>query len=429
MKRILFTIAGAALLGSSCIDMMEDVRDVQKAEPVEVAFQVSATTQFIPKDGEIVPDPDFSPANIDVTFTNQRTSQKYHGTTDSQGIVSIVVDPGVYNIGASGVAEHNGAKYLINGTISSISLVRNISREEAAKSSDRIVVRPSKVGSLVLSEIYYNGCGADNTAQNTWFRDQTYRIYNNGDKVEYLDGLCFAHLFPNKCALPSVYPDEDGTGNFVYAISVWKIPGSGTDYPLQPGESVVIVQEAADHTRNNSSSYDNSAAEWECNTGNSDRDNAAVDNMPYIYYPDVNRNGQWLTSVFGPAFAIYRSSGDIVLDEEYYRLDGPNVQSPVGNKYDRLAKIPVDWIIDGVEAVGQPNELNKKRIPGSVDAGAVALGGTYLGKTVSRKVLSTRADGTPIYQDTNNSTDDFQENTDLVLRRNGEKVPAWSKNR
>ena len=80
------------------------------------------------------------------------------------------------------------------------------------------------------------------------------QIYNNGDEVFYLDSLCFAQLEPNvaTATLP-VWPDEDGVDNYVYGIVVWQISGSGKDYPLQPGESFLIVQEARDHRVNKAS--------------------------------------------------------------------------------------------------------------------------------------------------------------------------------
>jgi predicted ABC-type ATPase len=71
--------------------------------------------------------------------------------------------------------------------------------------------------------------------------------------------------------------------------------------------------------------------------------------------------------------------------------------------------------------------LNMKRIPGFVDAGGTSVETTYIGKSVSRKVIGKRADGTPIYQDTNNSTNDFQVNDTPAIRRDSQKIPTWSR--
>lgn len=409
----------AVASSASCIDMMEAVKDVPQVEPITVSYKVSATTGFIPKGGAVTPDPNFSTKGVGVTFTNVKTAQVFRTITDENCIATVEIDPGVYSISISGTASYNGADYYINGHVQSISLFRNYSKADAeTDSSLQLTVRPAKVGSLCFSEIYY--CGVSPF----YFRDQTYHIYNNGGETIYLDGICFAQLHPNVATanLP-VWPDEDGSDNFVYGLFVWQFPGAGTDYPLEPGESVVLVQEARDHRENNPDSYDNSIAEWECWTGNVSRDNPDVANLPYIFYSGSLNTLQWLTSVFGAAFCLFKPEGDII-GEEFFANDGPNVQNEVG-KTAKYAKIKADWIMDGVELVPNMSSLNMKRIPGFVDAGATSVGSTYCGMSVSRKVKGIRPDGTPIYQDTNNSTEDFQINEHPVIRRNSEKAPSW----
>ena len=422
MKKYIKLFLGLTLAAfiSSCIGMMQDAQDVPIIGKVSVSYKVNAATGFIPKGGEITPDPNFSTSGIPVEFKELNSGAVTVGTTDEDGIVTVDLIPGDYSIMVSGTTENDGVNYFLNGTVPSISLVKEITKEEAKKNPG-MVIRPAKVGSLILSEIYY--CGIDPY----YFRDQTYQIYNNGDKVEYLDQLCFAQLHPNiasaGAALP-VYPDEDGDNNFVYGLWVWQFPGDGDDFPLNPGESVIVVQEARDHTENNPASYDNSIANWECWTGNQDRDNPTVDNMPLCYAQSLNKM-QWLASVFGGAYCLFRPDDGTVVNVAYYE-DNANTQTEV-KKSSRYAKIKADWILDGVELIGDMSLLSQKRIPGFVDAGATSVGNTYIGKPVSRKVISRRADGTPIFADTNNSTADFEVLNGPALRRNGEKKPAWDK--
>ena len=258
MKKYIKLFLGLTLAAfiSSCIGMMQDAQDVPIIGKVSVSYKVNAATGFIPKGGEITPDPNFSTSGIPVEFKELNSGAVTVGTTDEDGIVTVDLIPGDYSIMVSGTTENDGVNYFLNGTVPSISLVKEITKEEAKKNPG-MVIRPAKVGSLILSEIYY--CGIDPY----YFRDQTYQIYNNGDKVEYLDQLCFVQLHPNiasaGAALP-VYPDEDGDNNFVYGLWVWQFPGDGDDFPLNPGESVIVVQEARDHTENNPASYDNSIA-------------------------------------------------------------------------------------------------------------------------------------------------------------------------
>ena len=70
-------------------------------------------------------------------------------------------------------------------------------------------------------------------------------------------------------------------------------------------------------------------------------------------------------------------------------------------------------------------KITQKRMPAILDAGATWVGGTYLAKSVTRKVSDIMEDGRVIYQDTNNSLEDFEVVTP-VLRRNGAGRPSWN---
>ncbi|MBR4882864.1 MAG: DUF4876 domain-containing protein, partial [Bacteroidales bacterium] len=281
-----------------------------------------------------------------------------------------------------------------------------------------------------INEMYIAG-----SSQAYYFRDQTYHIYNNGDKVEYLDGVCIAQMHPNlasaSATLP-VWPDEDGVNNYVYALVVWQIPGDGDDYPLQPGESVVIAQEARNHFDNMTDpayvTIDNSMANWEAWAGNAARNNPDVPNLAPLFTGGINWGYQWLASVFGPAICIFKPNDGTVMGENFYDDREKNCQHEV-NKTKYYARIPADWVLDGIETMEDYSLLGKKRIPGFVDAGGAAAGSSYSGRPLSRKVISTRADGTPIYADTNNSTNDFELlNEAPQIRRYGQKAPAWDGN-
>ena len=65
----------------------------------------------------------------------------------------------------------------------------------------------------------------------------------------------------------------------------------------------------------------------------------------------------------------------------------------------------------------------------------VLLGRSYLLRLGIARKLSTDEEGNPIireetgtyiYQDTNNSTDDFERGVVPVMRRNGAKMPSWN---
>jgi hypothetical protein len=100
----------------------------------------------------------------------------------------------------------------------------------------------------------------------------------------------------------------------------------------------------------------------------------------------------------------------------------------VGGNGQQYARIPIEDILDAVECIPTQADMDMKRIPGILDSGAASVDGYYNGKSVSRKVESYREDGTPIFQDTNNSTADFDVQATPAIRRHGVKRPAWSAN-
>lgn len=425
-KLNILIIIAAILYLSSCVDMMQDASDATKVQKIEVSYKINSVTGFVPLEGDAPVDDNFSVAGLNVKFINFSEGTEETGTADANGIVSVQIIPGVYNVSVAGTVDNELGKYYLNGLAQSIAFTEPITKSEAETNSDLSMnIRPSKVGPLCFSEIYY--CGAPGY----YFRDQTYQIYNNGDETYYLDHLCLAQLYPqNATAHLPEWPESEGKDNYTYAATMWQIPGNGTDYPLEPGESIIIVQEAADHTKIKSfkgtyGGIDNSMAEWECWSGNASRVNAEVPDLPYVFWAGRVNRIQWLTAVKGSAFALYQPGEALDINDTDYWQDGVNVITPIGKTYG-FARLTPDKIIDAVELIPNMSSLDMKRIPGFIDAGATSVGAAYINKSVARKVIDHRDDGTPIYQDTNNSTNDFVIEDIPMIRRNGEKVPSWS---
>ena len=132
--------------------------------------------------------------------------------------------PGTYSINVSGIQEVDGKNYLLNGSKINQLLIDHGQQID-------IAVSGATVGPLAFSEVFYAGTSP------FYYRNQFYEITNNSDETVYLDGLYFANLTPGTATttLP-IWPESDN-GQYVYAERVWRIPGSGTDYPLAPGAS------------------------------------------------------------------------------------------------------------------------------------------------------------------------------------------------
>lgn len=293
------------------------------------------------------------------------------------------------------------------------------------KNSFEFEIDGSRSSPLIFKEIFFAG------SKPFYFRNQFYEIYNNSaDQVIYLDGMFFANITPGTATdkLP-VWPEEDGD-KYVYGERVWKFPGRGTDYPLNPGESCVIAQFAANHKLpqyNPDSPVDCSSAEFEFNMNNKNfPDQPAVDMLHVFYNGDAEMGSipQYLTSVFGGAYVIFKP----LHGEEYDPVRNPELKTKdLSSKYNTLyAKIPIKYVIDAVEAGHNESKLNSKRIPSILDAGMTYVGASYNSLGVARVKIGENPDGTPILQDENNSTNDFERGVTPTLRRYNSKMPSWN---
>lgn len=393
-KYIILALSMLTVLGCT---QFEELKGVSEVKPLTTGITVTTNTV-----DASVPRPD----SYTVRFINYDEKLDISAKTDATGKVSVPnLIPGRYNVTVSAEVAHGGFTYYYSGT-----LTNKVITSDTQLSIDAAA---SKAGALVFKEIYYNG------ASGYYFKDQFYEIYNNSDEVQYVDGLCIGTLMP-ATASTTIYNwiVEDGhPENYVYLGAVWQIPGSGSDYPVKPGESIIIAQGAQNHKLiKDTSPVDLSKAEFETFIVNQtvNPDNPESVNMTLKI--DFNVFGtQWLSSVFGCAYVIFFP------DREF---DNSTWVQPDG--YTTKAKeFPIDCIIDGVELVNNATKINQKRMPTTIDAGATFTGATYTGKSVCRKIRSTK-DGRNLYMDTNNSSDDFQVTDVAVVRRDGAGVPSWS---
>jgi len=362
---------------------------------------------------------------LKVVLENFDEGVKIIKTLSGQTTIDSII-PGIYNITVSGQAEDQyGKAYNLSGSLTSRTLSTN-------KEVLKVDIDGSSFNPLIFKEIYYAGTKYTNASGGSanYFRDQFYEIYNNSKLTIYLDGIYFASLVPVKAtATLPVWPTTD-SAKYVYTDRLWKIPGKGTQYPLAPGESFVISQFAANHKLAiycPTSPIDGSGSEFEFNMNNANFPDQPADDMVHVFYNGSSEKGtvpQYLTSVFGGAYVIFKvpegKTYDPVNDAT---LRTTNLATTSTTLY---AKVPVKYVLDAVEAVDNEAAIQYKRIPSLLDAGATYVGATYNGLGVARKKIGENADGTPILQDTNNSTDDFDRGVTPQFRRNNSKVPSWN---
>jgi hypothetical protein len=349
------------------------------------------------------------PSSLNVRLINYAERYEVTATMGANGSVTIPdIIPGIYTVTVTSEMSQDGFTYNYSGNAVNIDIVTN-------NKQITINVGASKSGALVLKEVYY--CGSRTPTGGSYFRDQFYEIYNNSETVQNVKGLCIAILNPlTATANLPVWPGADAA-DYVYATTIWQVP-LNMDYPLNPGESIIIAQMADDHKKSNlnpNSPVNLLSAEFETlvNTTSLIQDNPAI-NMVMAFWPSPTP--QWLTTVFGGAFVIYFPNEPI---------NPALFVTPVGSTA-RAFRIPIEDVVDALELVGNANQVQLKRMPAVLDAGAATVGGTYLSMSVARKIKETMPDGRIIYYDTNNSSEDFEVMNPPVIRRYGAKAPSWN---
>ena len=352
------------------------------------------------------------PDQLQVKLVN--FAERYELTTTMTPNQPVTVEniiPGIYTITVSAEKSEDGFTYNYNGNVVNVGIVDN-------QETITIDVGAAKAGALLFKEVYY--CGSLTPTGGTYFRDQFYEIYNNSDLEQNIRGLAIALINPQTATanLP-VWPGEDAD-QYVYALHIWQVPDT-TDFPLQPGESIIIAQMADDHTKANlnpTAPVNLLSVEFETlvKTTSLIQDNPAI-NMKMAFWPKPTN--QWLTTVFGGAFVLF-------IPTEPIDPNSPSeVVSPVGSTVQSY-RIPIESVVDALENVGNTNQMELKRMPAVLDAGAATVNGTYVAKSVARKVKETRPDGRVILQDTNNSTEDFEVMDLPQIRRYDAQAPSWN---
>ncbi len=149
---------------------------------------------------------------------------------------------GVRELTAVERAASGGAQVLGGGWVGGIS----------RGSETPVAYSPDEPGSLVISEYHYHHPPVSLVGLPGYDAHMYIELYNNSDTTVYLDGKIIGSGFNYNldaalwtCAETEPYRNEP-TG--VYAQFFTAFPGSGTQYPLTPGQAVVVADQAIDHS-------------------------------------------------------------------------------------------------------------------------------------------------------------------------------------
>ena len=357
-----------------------------------------------------------SPESYGVKISNFATGSVIETTTENGIATAVGIIPGVYTVTVSASQNQGGFTYTLAGSESNVSLIAD--GAEVVVNVDAV-----KEAALVFKEIYYTGVDP----ANFYFRDQFYEIYNNSTEVVYADGLCIAEtVFANyDKSIIYEWPIENAD-QYVFARVIWQLPGDGKTYPVQPGESFVIAQWATNHKAENLSKglspVDLTGAEFEAIEKETTFNGILLTDNLAINMKKVVQAGyampQWLTSTDGSRYVLFKPSKPLK-NEDFITATNADYQGTA-------REIAISDVIDAVQAVNNESGMSVLGLPTALDAGAIWCSGSYVGESIARKIKETRPDGTKVYQDTNNTSNDFEVKKDPQLRRYGAKVPSWN---
>ncbi|MCD8539730.1 MAG: DUF4876 domain-containing protein [Leadbetterella sp.] len=311
--------------------------------------------------------------------------------------------PGTYSVNVTKTLSEQEALTL-TGIAESITLNAIENSLVVISGQDPVVelkLQGSAVGNLLIKEVYYTG--SPTPGGGTYFSDQFIEIYNNSTETLYLDQLMIADAYGvagliNPTNVPTPFNEDK---DYTYVNTVWRIPGSGKEHPLEPGKSIIIAQDGVNHKNedlNPASPVDLSKADWETyneRPDNRDADAPDVPNLEKLYY---NGGFDWNLPVFGPGLIIFKADFEAL---EQVAIPGASAATAP------RIKVPNTVVIDAFEGLKDANSGSFKRIPVALDAGFVYADDTYNQQSFRRKTAKN-INGRRVLQDTNNSTGDFE---------------------
>ncbi len=377
IKRLLITIFILSLF-SSCMKT-----------PDFQSYSVNLTVSFDPD----VPVQDRD--SIKVSFTNLTKNYSKTAYTDAEGKVSFTnIEPGFYSASLSASFVANGGNDYLNG-LKKVDVFSEV--------NDTIPTTLSKSNAVIIKEFYYSGCLTP--AGKYYSSDQYIEIYNNSSTIQYIDGMSLVE--DQSYAIAPYYFSY--IKDSIVVRMIWSFPGNGNDYPILPGQNIVIARDAIDHKSdpngNPLSPVNLSKAEFEFyvySISGGDFDSPTAVNMIEDLFTFRGSDVVFHTRG-GSAIALVKIPGDSAQRKKY--IDNHLVAKVGSNRY--YGVIPDSYVIDAVEVTWDEAHAVYKRFPVEIDAGYTYVSaGSHSGKCIRRKVKEV-VKGRFVYQDTNNSCNDF----------------------
>lgn len=272
---------------------------------------------------------------------------------------------------------------------------------------------------LLFCEIFFSGTLNSDKKQ---YNDDKYIIIANSSRTtpQYLDGLVFVRSGHMSNMKYNAKPKPDIENTLLVDLAL-QFPGRGTDYPVGPGERIVICQSAINHSKYNPNSADLSIAdfEWVDDKSASQHDmpnNPAVPDLLPLFYTEATQDdfGWNMNNNGGHGYGLIRPGWT---DAASYITNPDNIQKwgyeiVIGGKpsyitEDPYLKIPNGWIVDFV-TTGLRNEKEWEIVSPLVDRGMACVADNHDSDSRYSLAVKRKKNVKGEWIDTNDSSNDFE---------------------
>ncbi|MDO4695863.1 DUF4876 domain-containing protein [Porphyromonas sp.] len=353
--------------------------------------------------------------SLEIKGLADNSTTKFSDNDLKNNVITVELYPGNYTASFSASIKFKDEKGILKE--GSVSSTLDFTVVPSPTAPLQIEIQPNysqSTSGFVIEEVFFTSTYTKDGKQYFGSKDQYIKIYNNSNEVLYADSLAF--VVSEFMTINDTEYRPNILDKAIPVEAVYVIEGDGDDHPIQPGQHIVIANDAIDHTKVNENSADLSKANFEWfdkfdNPKIQDVDNPDVPNLVKYYsssktiYTIHNRGFRSVAIVRIPVNKELFVK-DYKYDYTYTLVTNAGSFEMKGNGY----KVPNEWILDAVN-ISTKADFKKSAMDISLDAGY-----TYClenkddknakGTAIIRKVENMNHDRR-ILKDTNNSTEDF----------------------
>jgi hypothetical protein len=356
MKNFLLLFCLSCFVLVSCKDDDNDVINLKKVT-IQLAY---------PQNSGVSP-------TSDVVVKMISSTSSYEAKSDVSGKAVFTVPTGVYEVTATESRTVNFNAYLYNGLQSGLVVADNW----VDANTVTLQLNESKSAQVIIKELFVGGTPKDDGSGSFAF-DKYIILYNNSLLDADLKDVCIGIAAPYNAQASNNFYGEDG--KLLYEAENWIPATNGFWYftqstILKPGKQIVVaLNNAVNNTLTYSKSINFDNSEYYCTYDIENYPNVAtyaspVASIPTNHFLKAERYGTataWPISNSSPATFIFKVEGTTPAAFAANASLTHTLNAATTSK-----KVPVDWILDGVETHLLNNANNKKRLTSKVDAGYV----------------------------------------------------------